>query len=48
MDQVMVGLPRIGMFVDDIGRGYGSQCDIPANIRSILERIRLSKLTLNP
>ena len=48
MDQVMAGLPRTGVFVDDVGRGSREQCEIPADIRSILERIRSAKLKLKP
>ena len=48
MDQVMAGLPWTEVFVDNIGRGSRERCEIQADIRSILERIRSAKLKLKP
>ena len=48
MDQVMAGLPRTGVSVDDIGRVSHEQCEMPADIHSVLERIRSVKLKLKP
>ena len=48
IDQVMIGVPLMGVFVDDTGAGSQAQSEIPDDIRKVLECMRATKLKLKP